>query len=343
MRLFRIALIVSWVLLMSATIALAQEEPSCGDVITSFQYELGNLTPIEPSTLAPAGITGFAATMRCINLKGGTIVDIQWLRNGNLETQGTMAANDSTAPGSWSGFANSVTNRDGLRSGNWEVQYRIDGRIVAVGQFQIVDTPMISSLHFGENVKLPGYQIMGERTVFNANATVIVAVYNYWNMPRNASIVAEWYWNGQFANNATLSAAGNGIAYSRFTNPNGLSNGTWELKLSLNGTLLASGIVTVGNTTAPPLPSTPSNQIQPPPTVTVNPGETINVRNGPGTSFSTVGSLMPGERVALLACSRDRDWYRIAFEGEEVAWVSASVVTVSVDPAIACADRTEGG
>ena len=51
-------------------------------------------------------------------------------------------------------------------------------------------------------------------------------------------------------------------------------------------------------------------------TATVNTaGGRLNVRSGPGTSYSVIASLARGETVSALACSRDDAWIQIALSG----------------------------
>ena len=63
-------------------------------------------------------------------------------------------------------------------------------------------------------------------------------------------------------------------------------------------------------------------------TVTASPS--LNVRSGPGTGYSLVGSLATGAQVAVLA--EQNGWYQVLFPSGSAAvtgWVSASYVTLS--------------
>lgn len=52
-----------------------------------------------------------------------------------------------------------------------------------------------------------------------------------------------------------------------------------------------------------------------------------NVRTGPGTNFTRLGTFNIGDRAEILATNRDGSWYRIEFQGQQ-AWVYAPLVTL---------------
>lgn len=57
----------------------------------------------------------------------------------------------------------------------------------------------------------------------------------------------------------------------------------------------------------------------------------VNVRSGPGTEFSIVGVLAPGETADIIGTSgEDNEWLEIDFNGEH-GWVAYFVVNVSGD------------
>jgi hypothetical protein len=61
---------------------------------------------------------------------------------------------------------------------------------------------------------------------------------------------------------------------------------------------------------------------------------TLNVRSGPGTTFSSTGFLSSGETIEPLGISPDGEWIKIKMkEGEEAGWVfnSPSFVTCDAD------------
>jgi hypothetical protein len=59
-------------------------------------------------------------------------------------------------------------------------------------------------------------------------------------------------------------------------------------------------------------------------------GETP-IRSGPGVDFSQVGSLAPYETILVIACSPDRNWYKVQLPGVESAWIWADYVSLSTD------------
>ncbi len=67
--------------------------------------------------------------------------------------------------------------------------------------------------------------------------------------------------------------------------------------------------------------------------LTVNTGEQeqINVRSGPGTDYSLVGSLVAGQQAMAVGRSPGGDWVEIAFPAGPggLAWVYSYLVTLS--------------
>ncbi|HRF95079.1 MAG TPA: SH3 domain-containing protein, partial [Aggregatilineales bacterium] len=55
-----------------------------------------------------------------------------------------------------------------------------------------------------------------------------------------------------------------------------------------------------------------------------------NLRTGPGTNYSVVGAALNGVSFDVVARTSDSTWYLVQYTTSTRAWVSASVVTVSV-------------
>jgi cell wall-associated NlpC family hydrolase len=68
-------------------------------------------------------------------------------------------------------------------------------------------------------------------------------------------------------------------------------------------------------------------------------GGTVNVREGPGTAYATVGAATGGEQVDLLAYHGD--WYRVQLQDGTSAWVFGDLVQVDpmVDRRVAYTDN----
>ena len=60
---------------------------------------------------------------------------------------------------------------------------------------------------------------------------------------------------------------------------------------------------------------------------------TINLRSGPGTVYSVIGTTKPGEAFTITAKIADGTWLEICCASQIPAWVSASVVTINGDVA----------
>lgn len=69
------------------------------------------------------------------------------------------------------------------------------------------------------------------------------------------------------------------------------------------------------------------------PTMSVQKGDLVNVRSGPGIRFRTLGRLVGGQEAAILGRSYDGDWLNIKMPNtERLGWVKAEVVKVVDEP-----------
>jgi hypothetical protein len=60
--------------------------------------------------------------------------------------------------------------------------------------------------------------------------------------------------------------------------------------------------------------------------------ETVNVREGPGVTFSAIKALVPGTGVEILGQNEDGRWLNIQMEDGEEGWIAASLVRINPLP-----------
>lgn len=85
-----------------------------------------------------------------------------------------------------------------------------------------------------------------------------------------------------------------------------------------------------GTVTPTPLPATPT----PTPYPQVRISQEVNVRSGPGTSYTTLGTASAGSIYPVTAVNAGRDWWQIDYMGQ-VGWVFAPLVEAAGVSAIA--------
>jgi len=74
-------------------------------------------------------------------------------------------------------------------------------------------------------------------------------------------------------------------------------------------------------------PTAGANQV-----VRLTANQTVNVRGGPGTNYPVIGRLSAGQAFPVTGKNARGDWYQFDLDGKS-AWVIASLVSVSGDPA----------
>ncbi|MBC7224895.1 MAG: SH3 domain-containing protein, partial [Anaerolineae bacterium] len=72
-----------------------------------------------------------------------------------------------------------------------------------------------------------------------------------------------------------------------------------------------------------PVPPTPTPEPSPVVQVAV---ETLNVRQGPGTSYARIGQVREGDRLQVIARSPAGEWYLVCCVGGDQGWVAAKYV-----------------
>jgi uncharacterized protein YraI len=82
--------------------------------------------------------------------------------------------------------------------------------------------------------------------------------------------------------------------------------------------------------TPPPPTSVPTPTPIPQPEATVA-TKVLNVRSGPGTSYSRVKQVKEGERLKVIGRTQASDWLKILTSDGQEGWVSAELVTVNTD------------
>ncbi|MBI5957471.1 MAG: SH3 domain-containing protein [Chloroflexi bacterium] len=76
--------------------------------------------------------------------------------------------------------------------------------------------------------------------------------------------------------------------------------------------------------------STPQDQVVLTGAVALVNTTSLNIRQGPGTNYPAVGSLVQGERVQIVGRSGDSQWWAVTYRGG-TAWVLAQLTQVEGD------------
>jgi len=100
-------------------------------------------------------------------------------------------------------------------------------------------------------------------------------------------------------------------------------------------TPLPTFTLTPSETPLSPTPSdTPTPTATPPITGIVASLETVNVREGPGVTFSAIRALVPGTGVEILGQNDDGRWLNIKMEDGQEGWISATLVRINPQPTL---------
>ncbi len=92
-------------------------------------------------------------------------------------------------------------------------------------------------------------------------------------------------------------------------------------------TPLPTMTLTPSETSIPPTPSdSPTPSVTPPILGSVNSLQSINMREGPGVSFSAIAALRPATRLQILGRNNDGTWLNVRLDDGSEGWVSADLI-----------------
>lgn len=133
--------------------------------------------------------------------------------------------------------------------------------------------------------------------------------------------------------------SGPGVEYSIITAvPSGAtvnllgrnSNSTWVKVRTVSGTEgWVNASLIIANVGISSLPVTEQNLPNPNPTAIVNTAY-LNVRSGPGVTYTILTSVVGGTTVSLLGRNGDSSWVQVKLPNGTVGWVNASLVIPSI-------------
>ena len=85
-------------------------------------------------------------------------------------------------------------------------------------------------------------------------------------------------------------------------------------------------------TTTPTPSNTPTPTDVPPIIGVVNSVQSVNVRSGPGITYSEFAALPPGSDVEVIGQSSDGDWFNVVLESGEQGWMAARLLRLRATP-----------
>ena len=278
----------------------------------TFAAGVYGVEPIEAGTRFPAGITKVYAIFAYEDIVLGTPWRTELYFNGKLFDQ---------ASGLWRGTVTGSTYfwkliPDGFPAGEWEFRTYLTDVLARSGTFVIyarpAEAPYFGTIQFAENMRdgQPVNPYMAGQFLFPAGITQLTAYFRAGNIHDGVSWEARWYRNDDLIDEASQqhewrgASATDSYVSAQLANPQGLTEGTYALKLSIAGETvqLATFIVSPANVPATVTPAATAGDSEPTqPTLdatpTLKPGDTVY---GPFTfaagSIDTIEPVAPGTR-----------------------------------------------
>ncbi|MBX3080203.1 MAG: hypothetical protein KF716_01130 [Anaerolineae bacterium] len=116
------------------------------------------------------------------------------------------------------------------------------GRRIASAQ----GAPTFGTISIALDYTLKGFAPIEAADVFPAGVTSLVALVCTTDMPAGKVITTQWFVDGGAETDPTnVTSAGNDCFATRLDNPNGLRQGTWEIRYVMDGSMVASKQFTI--------------------------------------------------------------------------------------------------
>jgi S1-C subfamily serine protease len=270
-----------------------QNLPAFENVVFS-QEATAQDEPVEPGVLFPAGITSLLAFFDYKNMGSNT----EWTRTWSLDGQVALTKTEKWTEGRQGRYVLELTSSQGLKAGNWRLELSIQGKLAAVGNFQVTGgqgkgvsfKPIVFATGIDRNDKP-----VGAAKSFASGLAELYAFSDYSGMEDGLNMVVRWTIDGQKVAESpyTWQEGPSGTWYGWLSaNSGSLPDGQYGIELAVEGQTVQSGTTTVGSGAQPrPTPTpTPANGVQAQGTITdVDTGRGI-----PGAGFLV---LQPGITV----------------------------------------------
>jgi hypothetical protein len=198
--------------------------------------------PVEASTRFPQGVTRVYAIFSYENINLNTPWRSDLLYNDKLYS--SIAGLWQRTPSGTTNFWQLIPN--GFPAGQWEWRLYLDDVLAQKERFSVVaqptGSPYFSTIQFADdfNAGEPVNPYIYGYYLFSSGTTKVTAYFRAVNMVAGAKCESRWYFNGDpipDANEAfTWNDVSNPIHYNRavLENPQGLSAGTYTLKLTID-------------------------------------------------------------------------------------------------------------
>ncbi len=230
--------------LFGATHTQAQSgDPTFGTPTISVDRTIYSFEPIDAMQVFPQGVQHLVGLVSVSGLPDGSSVDSQWYADGAAQGDKTSTKTDAKTDI----LSSRWTDPAGLAAGNWEIRFSYKGTVVAKATAKIKAGAFVYPIHFGDDCGYYSYDLVNQRTAFDAKPLNIAANIRYTNLPKDSKLEIQWFLEGTdiFETSDTFTGTSSTCAYINKTG--GLSSGNYEIKIILNSQVLRSDQFTVGS------------------------------------------------------------------------------------------------
>ncbi len=207
--------------------------------------------PVDALASFPGGVTMIYAIFSGVNMKDGDTWRDEWYYNGTLQDNLSQTSTwDAATAGPNNVWWLTVYNPKGVRSGQWELKLYVGTNLVQSGQLTVEANvvPDFGPITFAGGVDKsdqPVNPVDVSDPTFPVTTTQVFAFFNGINVPSGTAWQTQWFLNdvAQDSKDHTWTFAPTEQDWLQFgsTGSSPLDPGTYELKLSINGTVVNIG------------------------------------------------------------------------------------------------------
>jgi hypothetical protein len=230
---------------------IQQSGPTFGQAFVAGDYIVSLVLPLDIMSTYPEGAPGLVALLPVQGLPNSSEISVQWLKdekpNGDLFTLKTDAKTIRAV--------SYLTPPGGMTSGNWEAQFSYRAKVVGSAKAKVARTFIVYPFRFGEYYTRISKEIINLHSTFPVGTRQIVAGYKYYFAPEGAKGQAQWFYNDQPILSFDITfdgTSGNGFAVLNKNNNEGLPEGTYELRIVVDGQTLQTSRVKIAATASAP-------------------------------------------------------------------------------------------
>ncbi len=240
-----VVVLAAFALAASAGFAQAApgQQPTFGSAVISGDVTSFGREPLEVLPVYPERVKGLVGLLEIQFLPADTKIQAQWYRDGQAATLAQtldVKQSDTSA-------VITFVEPNGLDAGSYEVRFSYNGKVVGTASTRVAAITVYYPFEFGSDYTRISFRIVNPMTEFPRRAKYVATIFRFSGVPRGASAEAKWLKDGKDYNSIKFQfSSTSGTQALALRNTDGLPDGSYDLRLYVNGKEVQSGQFNIG-------------------------------------------------------------------------------------------------